>query len=46
VYFKFLCNYFLKFVFYEINSKIVKFEIVVLIEIEKTDMTDTDISVD
>jgi hypothetical protein len=41
----FLCNWFLKFVAHEINSKIMKSEIMVLIVREKTDMTDTDVTV-
>jgi hypothetical protein len=44
-YFKFLCNYFLKFIIHEINSKIVKSEIVVLIGRDKLDMADVDLGV-
>jgi hypothetical protein len=45
-YFKFLCNYFLKFIVHKINSKMVKSEMVMLTEGEKTDVTDTYMIVD
>jgi hypothetical protein len=45
-YFKFLCNYFLKFVVHKINSKMVKSWMVVLTEKEKADVDDTDVIVD
>jgi hypothetical protein len=45
-YFKFLCNYFLKFVAHKINFEMVKSGMVVLTEKEKTDVTDADVSVE
>jgi hypothetical protein len=44
LYFKFLCNCFLKFVAHKMNSKIIKSEIVVLTGREKTDMADADVT--
>jgi hypothetical protein len=41
-YFKFVYNYFLKFIIHEINSEIVKSKIMVLTEREKIHMTDSD----
>jgi hypothetical protein len=38
LYFKFLYNYFLNFVVQKINSKIIKCEIVILTEKDKTDV--------
>jgi hypothetical protein len=38
LYFKFLYNYFLNFVVQKINSKIIKCEIVILTERDKTDV--------
>jgi hypothetical protein len=45
MYFKFLCNCFLKFVVYKINSEIVKSEMVVLTGREKADVVDVDVTV-
>jgi hypothetical protein len=45
-YFKFLCNYFLKFIIQKINSKMVKSEMVVLTGRKNTDMTDVDVPMD
>jgi hypothetical protein len=42
-YFKFLYNYFLKFVVHKINSKMVKFRVMKLTGREITDVTDTDV---
>jgi hypothetical protein len=44
-YFNFLCNYFLKFIVHEMNSKIFKSEIVVLTERENTDVANADMAV-
>jgi hypothetical protein len=44
-YFKFWYNYFLKFVVYKINSKMVKYEMVVVTEIENIDVIDADVVV-
>jgi hypothetical protein len=43
MYFKFLCNYFLKFIVHKINSEIVKSKILVLTEREKANMADVDV---
>jgi cation transport ATPase len=45
-YFKFLCNYFLKFVIHKINYKIVKSRMMVLTRRENMDVTDADMTVD
>jgi hypothetical protein len=44
-YFKFLYNYFLKFVVHKINSEMVKFVMMVLTERKKTDVTDANVAV-
>jgi hypothetical protein len=44
MYFKFLYNYFLKFIVHEINFEIVKSGMVVLTERKKTDVTDADVA--
>jgi hypothetical protein len=43
-YFKFLYNYFFKFVIHEINSKIIKSKIMVLTKRENVDVTDIDVT--
>jgi hypothetical protein len=45
-YFKFLCNYFLKFIVHKINSKMVKSEMVMLTSRGKVDVIDADMVVD
>jgi hypothetical protein len=45
LYFKFLYNYFLNFVVQKINSKIVKFGMVVLTKTEKSIVGDADVAV-
>jgi hypothetical protein len=42
-YFKFLCNYFIKFVVHKINSKIIKSEMVVLTIRGKVNVANTDV---
>jgi hypothetical protein len=44
-YFKFLHNFFLKFVVHKMNSEMVKPKIIKLIRRDKTDMTDADVIV-
>jgi hypothetical protein len=44
--FKFLYNYFLKFVLHKMNSKMIKSRIVVLTGREKVDIVDADVAVD
>jgi hypothetical protein len=44
--FKFLYNYFLKFVLHKMNSEMIKSRIVVLTEREKVDIVDADVAVD
>jgi hypothetical protein len=44
-YFKFLYNYFLKFIVHKINSKLIKYEIVKLTERKKTNMTNINVIV-
>jgi hypothetical protein len=44
-YFKFLYNFFLKFIVHKMNSKMVKPKIIKLIMRDKTDMTDADVIV-
>jgi hypothetical protein len=39
LHFKFLYNYFLKFIVHKINSKMVKFKMIMLTEREKTDVS-------
>jgi hypothetical protein len=43
LYFKFLCNYFLKFVVHEINSKMVKSGTMVLTRRVNANLTDADV---
>jgi hypothetical protein len=44
-YFKFVCNFFLKFIVNTTNSKIIKSRMIMLIKSEKFDMTDTNMTV-
>jgi hypothetical protein len=44
-YFKFLYNYFFKFIIHKMNSEMIKSKIVMLAGREKTDVTDADMIV-
>jgi hypothetical protein len=43
-YFKFLCNYFLKFIVHKINFEMVKYEMMMLTRKKKTDVADADMA--
>jgi hypothetical protein len=44
LYFKFLCNYFLKFIVHKMSPEIIKSKMVVMIGEEKTDITDAHVT--